>query len=336
MLEKPDIPENVLISSAQEAFNLPLKQVIFLPLGYDLNTAVYRLETQAGIAYFLKLRKGAFEEITVSLPYFLYTQSLKTIIPPLVARNQQLWGEMGEYKLILYPFIEGTNGYETHLDPEQWQVFGQAMNFIHTVQVPPTLLSQIPRETYSPHWRLRVKEFQKQVGNETYSDSVSARLAAFICQNQPSISQVVKRAGQLATSLQNNPVTFTLCHADIHPGNLHISSNRSVYIVDWDNPLLAPKEHDLNLIGGGGHSPWRSDQEAELFYTGYGSSRIDPRALAYYRFERIVVDMAEFCTQLLLSSEGGEDREQAYQYFTGLFEPGADIDLAIKNDMGII
>jgi spectinomycin phosphotransferase len=333
MLEKPDLSEDVLITSAQEEFNLPFSQVIFLPLGYDLNTAVYRIETQDGTPYFLKLRKGVFEEIAVALPFFLYTQGLKTIIPPLMARSNRLWGKMGDYKLILYPFIEGTNGYETKLSPAQWQTFGQAMNFIHTVQIPPALLSQIPRETYSSYWRLKLKEIQEQVGEKTFADAVATRLAAFIRRHQHTISQVVERAGQLAALLLSNPVDFTLCHSDIHPGNLHITPDNTVYIVDWDNPLLAPKEHDLNLIGGGDQGSWRSDQEAELFYRGYGSTRIDSLALSYYRFERIVVDMAEFCKQLLLSSGGGEDREQAYLYFIGLFEPGADIELAMKNDI---
>jgi len=49
---------------------------------------------------------------------------------------------------------------------------------------------------------------------------------------------------------------------------------------------------------------------------------VDREALAYYRYERIVVDLAEFCKQLLLTEKGGEDREQGFQYFTSVFLPG--------------
>jgi spectinomycin phosphotransferase len=333
MLEKPAITDKAIISCVQREHGFQRARLTFLPLGYDVNTAVYRLEAQDGIPYFLKLRKGPFDELVVSLPKYLYDQGLEAIIPPLETRANRLWGELGEYKLILYPYIEGLNGYEASLSAEQWQVFGTALRGIHAAQLPASLLAQIPRENYSPHWREAIKEFQVRAEVDVFDDRVAASLAAFMRAQSKTIKQVVNRAEQLAASLQASARNFTLCHSDIHPGNLHISPEGAVYIVDWDTPLLAPKEHDLNLIGGGGLGPWRSTQEAELFYKGYGIVEIDYRALSYYRYERIVVDMAEFCKQLFLTSEGGEDREQSFQYFTGQFAPGADIELAIKNDI---
>jgi len=332
MLEKPAIPDKAIISCAQREYGFLRARLTFLPLGYDVNTAVYRLEAQDGIAYFLKLRKGPFDELVISLPKYLFDQGLKAIIPPLETRANRLWAELGEYKLILYPYIEGLNGYEASLSAEQWQAFGTALRAIHAAQLPASLLAQIPRETYSPHWRESVKEFQVRVEVDSFNDPVTASLAAFMRAQSRTIKQVVNRAEQLATSLQARARNFSLCHSDIHPGNLHMTPSGAIFIVDWDNPLLAPKERDLNLIGGGGLGPWRSIQESELFYKGYGSTKIDHQALSYYRYERIVIDMAEFCKQLFLTSEGGEDRQQSYQYFTGQFEPGADIELAIKND----
>ncbi len=38
----------------------------------------------------------------------------------------------------------------------------------------------------------------------------------------------------------------------------------------------------------------------------YGETDIDPVALAYYRYERIVQDIAAFGEQILLSEDGGE------------------------------
>jgi spectinomycin phosphotransferase len=204
---------------------------------------------------------------------------------------------------------------------------------VHTAQLPSHLLAQIPRESFSPAWRESVREYLRRVELDTFLDPVAARLADFMHLHQSTIHQVVERAAQLAADLRAKDMGFTLCHADIHPGNLHITPDGTVYIVDWDNPLLAPKEHDLNLIGGGGLGPWGSNQDAKLFYRGYGSLEIDLLALAYYRYERIVVDIAEFCKQLFFSDEGGDDREQSYQYFTGQFAPGAEIEIAIKNDL---
>ncbi|MFN2195490.1 MAG: hypothetical protein ACK2UW_05120 [Anaerolineales bacterium] len=57
-------------------------------------------------------------------------------------------------------------------------------------------------------------------------------------------------------------------------------------------------------------------------------------ALAYYRYERIIQDIAAFCEQLLLTTQGGEDREQAYRYFTSQFLPGFEVEIALKSDPG--
>ena len=104
----------------------------------------------------------------------------------------------------------------------------------------------------------------------------------------------------------------------------------ALYIVDWDEPILAPKERDLMFIGGAqGFQGVTAEEEERLFYQGYGPAQVDPAALAYYRYERIIQDIAAFCEQLLLTSEGGEDREQSYGYLASNFLPGNTIAVGI-------
>jgi spectinomycin phosphotransferase len=102
--------------------------------------------------------------------------------------------------------------------------------------------------------------------------------------------------------------------------------------VDWDNPILAPKERDLMFFGAGMAGAQPGGREDRLFYRGYGPTQVNPVALVYYRYERILQDIAEFCKQLLLTTTGGEDRELAYTYFTSSFLPGNGIEAAIRTD----
>ena len=81
---------------------------------------------------------------------------------------------------------------------------------------------------------------------------------------------------------------------------------------------------------------WRSPQEEEaLFYNGYGDVPVDQRALAYYRYERIVEDIAVYCQQLLLSTEGGDDRQQSLRYLASNFLPGGVIAIARAQDWAL-
>jgi spectinomycin phosphotransferase len=85
--------------------------------------------------------------------------------------------------------------------------------------------------------------------------------------------------------------------------------------------------------GGGQFKNVRSPAEEErLFYQGYGKTHINDIAMAYYRYERIVEDLAIYCEQLLLSGEGGEDRQQSLHYFKSNFHPGGMIEIARASD----
>jgi spectinomycin phosphotransferase len=107
-------------------------------------------------------------------------------------------------------------------------------------------------------------------------------------------------------------------------GNFLVDADDALYIIDWDNPILAPKERDLMFIGGAqGFRGYSAQEEEILFYRGYGQTQIDPIALAYYRFERIVEDIAIYCEQLLSTQRGGEDREQSLHYLKPNFFPTA-------------
>ena len=82
---------------------------------------------------------------------------------------------------------------------------------------------------------------------------------------------------------------------------------------------------------------WRPpEQEELLFFQGYGEVQIDPRALAYYRYERIIQDIAVFCEQLFLTADGGEDRAQALRFLKSNFLPNHTVEIAYKSDKILI
>jgi spectinomycin phosphotransferase len=331
MLEKPDISDELIASRLQEEYGLQVPHLEFLPLGADSGTAVYRVVENGGTAYFLKLRKG-FEEIVVTVPLFLKSRGLKEIISPFETKSKQGWADFGEYTMILYPFIEGKDGFDRELTDPHRKTLGTALRRIHTAQLPPELRRRIPQESFSPQWRERLKSFQDLVDTRVFDDATAAKLAEFMKSKRDEISRLAKRTEELASEVQSKPLELVLCHTDIHGGNILISNSEDLYIVDWDNPLLAPKERDLMFIGGGIDGIWKSKREEAVFYEGYGQPEINLAALAYYRYERVIEDLAVIGEQLLLTDEGGADRERSYGWFTSNFEAGNTIEIADKTD----
>lgn len=299
-----------------------------MPLGADVNTAVYRVEAAAGEVYFLKLRKNVFEQSAVLVPEFLRLSGLQHVIPALRSENGELWTNLQSFACILYPYIEGRNGFETLLTNGQWLEFGSAVSRMHAVVLPPDLAELLPVETYSSERRNMVRGFQAQVEELEYHDLASVKMAATMRVRREQIQQLVERAEDLADRLKSQAQTHSLCHADLHAGNLLFAHSGKWYIVDWDNLIFAPKERDLMFIGGGVGDIWNSEREETLFYQGYGFAEINLAALAYYRLERVVEDIAAFCEAVLATGQGGEDRDQSLHYFYSQFLPGGVLELA--------
>lgn len=224
-----------------------------------------------------------------------------------------------------------------NLSDQQRIEFGAALKRFHTADIPSAITKGIRRELFSPHWREVVMLFLERIDNETFDEPVAVRLAAFLKTQHNKTAELVKRSERLALELQEKTPEYILCHGDIHAWNLLIDINDALYMVDWDTLIFAPKERDLMFIGSGLGGNGHSIQEEEtLFYQGYGLTEINPIAMAYYRYQRIIEDIAVYCEQIFLSDEGGEDREQSLEYLKSNFRPNSTIDIAYQSDKTLI
>jgi spectinomycin phosphotransferase len=333
MLEKPEIDEPEILRCVQTEYGLPVQAVTFLPLGADQNTAVYRVVITDGTAYFLKLRRGEFDEASVAVPNYLHDLGLQQIIPALPTLNGRLTAAISPYRVILYPFVEGKNGFERDLTDRQWIEFGAALKRFHSTEFPQKITQSIPRENFSSHWRDTVKIYLERVAEEPFQEPVAAEMAAFIRSKKIEIDDLIQRAVQCANKLLQSSGKFIVCHGDIHAWNLLIVDEQIFYMVDWDTLIFAPKERDLMFIGSGlGGNGHTLLEEETLFYQGYGSTQVDPTAMAYYRYERIIEDIAVICDQIFLTDVGGEDRRQHFGYLKSNFLPNHTIDIAYRSD----
>lgn len=334
MLEKPDLQEARIADWLLDHYGLRVVNVEFLPTNYQ-NTAAYRIVTEDDQSYFLKLRRDVFEETSVTLPLFLRDLGLRQIIAPLATRSRQYWAYLDDFNVILYPFVAGHNAFKVALTEYQWMVFGAAVKKVHSTLLPPELSSQIQHETYSRAWSEQVKALLERAQKDRFDEPVAAQLAVFMTTKASEILHLVRRAEQLSLILQRQPPEFVLCHSDIHAGNLLCNTDGDLYIVDWDNPIMAPKERDLMFIGGGVGGNWNSAQEDALFYRGYGQTEINTVALAYYRFERILQDIGPSAAQLLLTDAGSQDRVRTLKGIVSFFLPNGVVEMACQAEKSL-
>ena len=336
MLEKPNLDDALLIQTLRDAYGLDVAQVQFLPLGNDLRSATYQVVSADGTRHFLKLRKGNFDVVAVAVPHFLNRSGIHAVMAPLETRTGQLWAHIdtpaNAFDIALYPFIEGRNGFEVRMDDAHWLELGSALRAIHDAQLPADLLAKMPRETFGSYWRDRMRGYQARVlssEHDKHEDPSAAAFVGFWREHIDEVQIILERAETLSTQVATSNLPFVLCHTDIHAGNVLISNDGPFYIVDWDMPLMAPKERDLMFVGVGmGDNTWNEPRQHALFYVGYGPTELNRAAIAYYRYERIVQDVVEFYHHIFELSPIAEEKALSVRYFTGSFSPGSVVEMA--------
>ncbi|HET9979644.1 MAG TPA: aminoglycoside phosphotransferase family protein [Ktedonobacterales bacterium] len=343
MLTPPALSPDAITACLRDHYGLRIRSVTFLPIGADAAAAVFRVEAEDSVPYFLKLKRSGFDEIAVAIPAYLRARGIAQVMAPLPTTTNTLWTEAHGFTWILYPFFEGANGFRSPLSDAQWVALGRSLRAVHAATLPPELAACVPREDYSPRWRDVVTAYDRQVEAGAYevtdADPFARRLAVFWHERRGEILTLVERAEQLAAILKNRrnkSDAFVLCHADLHAGNVLLSANdRSdrddeleLVIVDWDAPIIAPKERDLMFIGGGIGAIWDDPREQTLFYQGYGPVMVDPVALSYYRYERIVEDVAAYGEQIFEALGSEEDREHGLVGLMAQFRPDRVVGIA--------
>jgi spectinomycin phosphotransferase len=330
VLDKPDLADQRVVECVWAGWGLPATDVGFLALGADAGAAVYRVD--AGDRYFLKLRRGGLAEAGLAVARFLADHGVAEVIAAIPGRDGLLWTEVDGYAAVLYPFVEGRDAFECELSDRQWVAFGAALKAVHGAELPPALAADIPRQSYSPLWRSAVLRFLVVARRGAQTEPAAARLAEFLTARAEQVRHLVGRAESLARVLRDRPARLVLCHSDIHAGNVLVTRAGKLHLVDWDDAVLAPRERDLMFVGGGIGGIWRDQREEDLFYQGYGPVDVDPVALAYHRYERIVRDIAEYCQQMFRTERGAADQERSLRHCTDQFLPGNVIDIAYRTD----
>lgn len=338
MLDKQPPSDQRIIDCLNIEYGIKVATLIFLPLGADINASVYKAVAHDQSSYFVKLKRGHHHDISTTIISLLHDVGIAQVILPIKTNLGRSTQHIDDFTLIVYPFVEGEDGFSRDLTDDQWVTLGKVMRQIHEINMPLSIQAIIRHENYSSRWREAVRLLYTHIETEPSGDEITLKMLTFMKKHAAIIHRLVDRAEQLCKKVQEQSPEFVLCHSDIHGGNILMDENNIIYMVDWDDPIMAPKERDLMFIGGGVANVWNKQHEEEFFYQGYGKAEINMTALAYYRHERIVQDIAEYGQQLLLTSIGNQNRIEAYKHFVAQFEPQGVVDIAFRtyDSLGVL
>jgi spectinomycin phosphotransferase len=326
MLEDPGLTA-IVRTALLTGYGVEARAFTFVP-GYDMRAATYEVASADG-QLFAKAHHGSVADAPLEVPRALLDAGVAHVLAPLRTLASALTQPMsGGWTLVLYPFVPARNAMVAGMTPDQWRAFGATLRAVHDSGLEHRFADRLPAESFALPSAVIVRDLLDQPPEPSTSPA-AARLASVLEARAERIRAMLDRAEELRAALATRPFGRVLCHADIHAANILVADDRRIRLIDWDGPMIAPRERDLLFVIGSRIARDVAPHEEVWFFEGYGTVEVDADALVYYRYERILEDIGEFARSVFGDPELPEaSRESQVRLVESFFEPGDILDTA--------
>lgn len=349
-----------LLRRVRQDFGIPLIGVRPTGLGADARATLWRGETADGTGYAVKCSTAPQPGLVVAdflamrgvpgVPAPVHTVS-GSLTSPLADGSAGSGGRLaGRPVVSVVPWIEGRRAIDAGLDAGQWQAFGAVLGAVHATPAAAPLVGHsdgdglLPRDRHDPTAEVRrAREFGDRLADtlrHAPDDPLLRELADLWHGHGSRVLEVAAVAESTATDAQAwQDVEPVVCHADPHHGNLLLDPvTGAVWLVDWDDAVLAPREADLIFVVGGVYSfaPITAADEAAFFdgYTpatgGVSRSDVDETRLTHYRATRALTDFLDFADEALDLRRDQGDRATSLRIAAGALSPQGLVTLTLS------
>lgn len=324
MLEDPGLDASELAAELRAGYGIDASAFTFVP-GFDMHAATYDVAAGDG-RWFAKVRFAPVADAPLEVPRALLDAGVSSVLAPIRTLTSTLSHPMGEDRsLLLYPFVAGRNAVDAGMTADQWRTFGATLRGVHDCGLEAHFADRLPTETFALPSAAVVRDV---MAHEPSVNSPAAdRMRANLLENGGRIGSMVDRAEQLGSRLRNRPFDLVLCHADIHAANILVADDGQILLVDWDIPMIAPRERDLLFVIGSRIARAVEPHEQGWFFEGYGEVEVDREAIIYYRYERILEDLGEFGRSVFDDPITPETaRASQLELVESFFQPGGIVE----------
>ena len=126
-IQKHTLSPQFIINCLNACYGIEVAELTFLPLGADMHASVYKAQTHDQRSYFVKLKRGHHHDIGIAIVELLHDAGIKQIIPPVKTILGQSTQYIEDFTLIVYPFINGQDGFSSNLTDDQWIKLGNSV-----------------------------------------------------------------------------------------------------------------------------------------------------------------------------------------------------------------
>jgi len=217
------------------------KGLTYSPAPRQYVAETYILESSERQKYFCKIIQKPLwiPKIIDSLPVLdsIHKQGFEKINYPIKTLRDEFYFMHDNSLIVIFNYIDAKQSYDF-----DYKILGKMIGEIHSLT--PKIKVKIPSESFS----FKDKEiFERQflgtlAGNS--NDEVIQLLKNLLLKYEVEIKRHYAALQKIITECKNNDFPLVITHGDAG-GNVLVKSPTDLYIIDWDEILLASAERDL-------------------------------------------------------------------------------------------
>lgn len=338
-----------LCAWVRDDFGVEFTSIGRVGLGADAAAELWRGVSAVGTSYAVKWSGGG-TPAGLLVAAHLVEHGIPGVVAPVPSLSGRLWSEREGRRLFLLPWVSGARALDGGMSEEHWVSFGDMLAQVHATAVTEAVEEYLPAEDHTPDRvasaaHVLDSRLQEVVDESADVGDLADHLVWALAQEwRGGMARLVRtlldQADGLGRELRAGQTPGVLCHGDPHVLNVLLEGDEKVWLIDWDDVVLAPSERDLMFVIGG-VLPFApvTPQEQSWFFAGYGSADLDPVRLAYYRCARALEDLVDPALQVVdIDRYSASERADALSIVRGVQSPTGLACLALSSlqDLGLI
>jgi len=244
VLTESKIDRSLLKKVIQEKFGISVISLTLVPKWETARACIVESSNHAN--FFLKIYSDdSIPDSSCRFAHDLYAKmGITNITNPLATSNGQMRIQLGGFHIALFDLISGTTAEQHKLTERQLERLGELLAKIHQSK---TIIGEYSvREHFEIPFKNRLvaifNDMSKISGSST---KYKTQLKLFLEPHRQKFLEELETMGELQRRLRRKNLEFVNCHGEPSPGNVLSSNSGEVYLLDWDDPIFAPKEKDL-------------------------------------------------------------------------------------------
>ncbi len=318
------------------AYALNLHALTFLPEGEDSYGYIATAETSgrrnlpgATGKYFAKAATSVSEASLRIASHLRERCGISEVVAPLKTQNGALSLAWHDFRVSLFPFIEGKSRWELWKIGEDFAdtelaKCGELLAKVHgsTAAIEPEPQGPVPPLTLATYdLPLRHELFAVLKAAEKGApcqNRYQRQLLEAISQHRAAVLQTLARYDSLGRSAEALQTPFCITHGDATPGNLILDADNRLHLIDWDGACLGPPEKDLVSFTG---------ERFEIVLDAYlkrHPATLHADIFGLYIYEWTLNEIRDYGTKILFKNSDTQQNEYDWESLQEYLPPAQD------------